>query len=301
MSKIAILFPAFVREYCGKEAEFVNFNLPDFKSKLKLATEITGSDLTGFDFETNNFLRDELKSQYISYLFSCELADLINHSPLYINMTAGYSMGIYAMYYYTGSISFEEGLLIIKKAYESVLQVIPAKIFGMGNIIGLDETDVIALMNDEEAEVINMNGSHNFVISGKIFAIRNILERAKSEGAIHTRMLPVGCPYHSKFIRDSADSFGKFINSLDVKTPKIPVISCIDQNEITDPAGVRKGIIDNLFSHLNWQNTIVKMHGNGVNLYYECGAGESLTKLNKFIPGDHKTIRFYQTDKLLTS
>lgn len=207
-------------------------------------------------------------------------------------------MGIYAMFYYTRSITWENGLRIIKKAYESVLEIIPPNMFGMGNIIGLDLTDINILLHDEEAEIININGSHNFFISGKLPAIHNILEKAKNEGALHARMLPVGCPYHSKFIRESIGSFGNFINNLEIKTPSIPAISCIDQREITDSAGIRMELINNLITALNWQDTILKLNGKGVSLFYECGAGISLVKLNKFIPGEHKTLKFNQQDRL---
>jgi len=301
MIKKAILFPAFVREYSGMEDAFTKSSFPEFKLRLEHASEITNTDLISFDFKTNNFLNDEIKSQYISYIFSCELADLINQTSIKFNFTAGYSMGIYAMFYYTGSISRENGLRIIKKAYESVLENIPPNIFGMGNIIGLDLTDINTIMNDEEAEIINTNGSHNYIISGKLPAIQNILKKAKIEGAIHTGMLPVGCPYHSKFISGSAVDFGNFINKLEIRTPHVPAISCIDQREITDRADIQRELINNLITALNWQDTILKLYSRGIGLFYECGAGESLTKLNKFIPGDHKTIKFHQLDKLLIS
>jgi [acyl-carrier-protein] S-malonyltransferase len=298
MTKKAILFPAFVRAYSGNESDFVKNIFPGFKSKLEQASEIINCDLNSFDFETNDFLDNELKSQYISYIFCCELADKIKMSQLCFDYTAGYSMGIYAMFYYTGSVSWENGLMMIKKAYESVLEAIPTNTFGMGNIIGLDQSDFNVIIKDEEVEVINVNGSHNFVISGKISAVQNVLDKAKLEGALHTRMLPVGCPYHSKYIKESAKSFAGYINHLEVGNPDIPVVSCIDQHEITDAGAVRKEIINNLITPLNWQHTVEKMNADGVSVFLECGAGDSLTKLNKFISGNHKTIKYFMFDKL---
>jgi [acyl-carrier-protein] S-malonyltransferase len=299
MTMKAILFPAFVRAYSGQEAGFAAEMLPHFKARLTQASDIIDSDLTSFDFETNDFLDNELKSQYISYIFCCELADKIKMSEIRFDYTAGYSMGIYAMFYYTGSVSWEVGLRMIKKAYESVLETIPANIFGMGNIIGLDLTDFNLLMKNEEAEIINVNGSHNFVIAGKISAVENVLEKAKLEGALHTRMLPVGCPYHSKYIKEATKSFAGYINHLEVGNPDVPVVSCIDQHEINSADAVRNEIINNLITPLNWQHTIEKMHADGVNVFYECGAGDSLSKLNKFISGEHKTFRFDHLDKIM--
>ena len=298
MGNKAILFPAFVREYSGHENNIASQLLPGFKSGLKKASEITGTDLTSFDFETNNFLNNELKSQYISYIFSCELADFIKQKTTTFDTASGYSMGLYAMFYFTGSVRWEDGLMIIKKAYDSVLEIIPANTFGMGNIIGLDLTDMNKLLKGEEAEIININGSHNFFVSGKTATLHHILEKAKNEGAIHARMLPVGCPYHSKYIRDASDGFGNFIRKLDIKDSVIPAISCIDQSEIRNLSEVKIEIIRNLVTPLNWQQTIIKMTENGIGLFYECGAGISLFKLNKFIPGDHKTLKFNLIDMI---
>jgi [acyl-carrier-protein] S-malonyltransferase len=298
MSKKAILFPAFVREYSGIENTFAHNFLPSFRSSLEFASEITETDLTKFDFDTHNFLNDELKSQYISYIFSCELADSIKQKKINFDYTAGYSMGIYAMFYYTGSISRENGLRILKKAYETVLENIPPNTFGMANVIGLNLADINSIIKDEEAEIINVNGSHNFFITGKLYSLHIILEKARNEGAIHARLLPVGCPYHSKFISTAAYNFGNFINSVEIKTPLIPAISCIDQREITDSSGIRTELINNLTTPLNWQDTILKMSEKGADLFYECGAGQSLVKLNKFIHGGHNTFKFNHSDKL---
>lgn len=298
MIKKAILFPAFVRAYSGMERLFIENHFPDFKSSLDVASEITGSDLSDFDFEKNNFLDDELKSQYISFIFSCRLADLLYKSGIKFNYSAGYSMGIYAMYHYTGSISLVNGLNLIKKAYELVSTSVAANSFGMGNIIGLNLADVTAIIWDEDAEIININGNHNFVVSGKLSAIQNILEKATIEGAIRVGMLPVGCPYHTKYLKDSAVDFGNYINGIEIFPPLIPVISGINQKEISNETEIRMEFINNLYTALNWQDTIVKMNENGVELFYECGAGDSLSKLNKFIPGNHKTLKFQFADKL---
>jgi [acyl-carrier-protein] S-malonyltransferase len=298
MNNKAILFPAFVREYCGFEKKHVESYLPGFHSRLKIASNINETDLSTLDFESNNFLSDELKSQYISYIFSCELADFIKKSNIKFDLTAGYSMGIYAMFYYSGSISFDDGLRIIKKAFESVTETIQPNVYGMCNIIGLSLTDINLILQNNEAEIININGSHNFVISGKIPSLQSIIERAKLEGAIHTRLLNVGCPYHSKVIRETVSDFRTFLNNLEIKDPQLPIISCIDQREIMDSKAVRDELLNNLISPLNWLETVLKLNKKGITTFYECGAGISLFKLNKFVPVDQKTYKFYELGKV---
>ncbi|MBK8807629.1 MAG: hypothetical protein IPO21_13730, partial [Bacteroidales bacterium] len=73
----AHVFPAFTLKYTGKEMQVLEINNVDFNSKLQYASEIIGINLTDFDFNTNNFIEQEEKNQYLSFLFSCCFSEIV--------------------------------------------------------------------------------------------------------------------------------------------------------------------------------------------------------------------------------
>ena len=114
----SILFPAFAAEYSGKEEMAISGVENNFRNLLEIASDALITNLKGFDFTTNNFLDDELKSQYVSYIYSCSVADILRGEKVNTSCVSGYSMGIYAAIYYCRSISFIDGLQLVKYAWE---------------------------------------------------------------------------------------------------------------------------------------------------------------------------------------
>ncbi len=71
------IFPAFVSEYSGNETEILREQSDDFDDLLKKASNHLGLDLTVFDIRNNNFQDHELNTQFMSYIFSCAVSDLL--------------------------------------------------------------------------------------------------------------------------------------------------------------------------------------------------------------------------------
>jgi [acyl-carrier-protein] S-malonyltransferase len=297
---VSIIFPAFVNEYKGNE-DRINRDIGNsFNRLLESASEYLNTDLTGFDFRRNNFLEDEIKSQYISYIFSCSVAGFLKSQKVRPSCVSGYSMGIYAALYYCGSVDFNQGLRMVKQAWDTLCRVTGEGRFGMGMVIGLDEADLVALLQGrKEVEISNQNNPYTYILSGSHREVERVLTAAKEEGAMRANMLPVSKPYHSRFLKRASPEYAETIRDLIFMTPLYPYISAMDQNLIITGEGLRKEVIMNLSSRMNWLKTMNSLLSMGTDMIFECGAGDGLTRNARFIEGKFQSYSIDKLDKFI--
>jgi len=290
--KTAWIFPAFISEYIGNEDQILSLLSSDFDGLLKRAAEVTQTDLNSFKIETNDFLTEENKNQYISYVFSCAVVNILKRRGLKPDFLSGLSMGIYAALYTGNSISYEDGLRCIKEAYELSVNRLDQYDFGMGAIIGLthEELDNIVLSISNDVDIVNTNGIYSYVISGISSDVKQVALKARTEGAFHSGLLDVSCPYHSKFMKDVASEFHAYVNELSIETSEIPLVSLIDQSTFRYREEIAHEMARNLDSEINWYRTMQTMIELGIQTFIECGAGKSLYKMGKFIEGDFSIL-----------
>jgi malonyl CoA-acyl carrier protein transacylase len=290
--RLAFIFPAFVNEYPDDASAILPGFNDIFLENIRKGAEIVSRCIASFDFGTRNFLEDEAKTQLITYIYSCTVADMLNEKGIKPDFITGFSMGLYGALYHAGSITFGTGLQLISKAYLSCIRILASRQFAMGGIIGLSNGDILELIekNNLSAEITNQNSIVSFTISGLYDEVTLILEKAREEGALHTRLLKASIPYHSKYMEDSVETFEPFVSFFEISSPVTPVVSQIDQSFLSTPELVRKELTRNLFTHTNWMETQYHLSKLGVKSFVECGPGKNLAKNSKFLEGD---FRFY--------
>jgi [acyl-carrier-protein] S-malonyltransferase len=297
---ISIIFPAFVNEYAGAENQAISAFENNFTNRLSEASYSLGLDLNGFDFDRNNFLTDEIKSQYISYIFSCSVADILKEKGICTYSVSGYSMGIYAALYYCGSITFNEGLVLLRSAWNTITDVTANGRYGMGMIIGLEESDILSfIQSNDNVEICNQNNRLTFIISGLSDSIERVLDLARTEGAMRANTLPVSNPYHSRILKSTAPGFAELIREIIFMTPSFRYISSIDQKIIETGDDLKKEVINNLFCRMSWLKTINVFLETGTDMFFECGAGDGLTRNARFIDGNFKSFSISKLEKFL--
>jgi [acyl-carrier-protein] S-malonyltransferase len=288
----AFIFPAFINEYPENPFNGLQELQNRFKYLLTEASSLVDPDLGGFNFVSNHFLWDELKTQYLTYIYSCAVADVLCNNKFIPVYSAGYSMGLYAALIHAQVVTFAEGLLMIRKAYQTIRNVVQDKKHGMCSIIGLSRDDInsLILSEDLQVEITNQNSSFAFVISGVHSDILGLLKAATAEGALHTHLLNVSLPYHSTFLSDTKNEFSEFTETIRFKKSQTKIISLVDQQILTDPSMIKEEIIRNLYTPLNWYQTQSELLRRGVNLLIECGPGKNLIKNSKFIEGEYQFL-----------
>jgi [acyl-carrier-protein] S-malonyltransferase len=130
------------------------------------------------------------------------------------------------------------------------------------------------------------NSVCSFSISGKAEDILKLTESAQYEGALSTRVLNVSVPYHSIFLKDTAAGFSEFVNQMQFRSLKMPIVSLVDQEILLEEHALKNEVVRNLFTSLNWYETQLYLQELGVNRFVECGSGKGIVKNARFIEGD---------------
>ena len=139
------------------------------------------------------------------------------------------------------------------------------------------------LVEGEVLEAVNYNSPGQVVVAGSKAAIDRIVVLAKERGAKRALPLSVSVPSHCALMKPAADQLKAVLETIDIKSPSIPVINNVDVTTSNDPAAIRDALVRQLYSPVRWVETIQKMAADGITQVNECGPGKVLVGLNKRI------------------
>lgn len=220
-------------------------------------------------------------------VFIYEVALAMAQEEVTPDVVAGHSLGEFTALVIAGAITLEDGLklvlnraLIGQKAYETA----PVKT-GMGAVIGLPDDYVAKRIKeiwDETGEAIyfaNHNGPGQVVITGTKKGVRLACKAFMQEGAKKAVPLAIGGSFHSPFMNEAKKELGAIIESVEFKTPRIPIYQCVDAKPHTNPDELRANLIEHITSSVLWTDMVNNMDADGVNEYYEVGTDDTLQKI----------------------
>jgi [acyl-carrier-protein] S-malonyltransferase len=294
--KVAFLFPAFGMKY----RHFVMEALPGYRQCLdrfvRLASALVSIDLDKFSLATTsraiNDSQDDFQKHYVCYINSCALSDFLKERRVVGDYVAGYSMGLFASLYHAGSVSFEHGLLLMHHVCKSAHEISHNGSYGMGVVVGLPYRNIADLIKRhcEDLEVADVTIDNVIIASGKRSQLQTLFEAANAQGALQSRLLPVGLPYHSSMMNQAEKKIRAFLKEIEIRDPEYGIVSCVTQNILLTADDVHEEVAGNVVYHLNWRNTMQKMLDLGVRVFVECGLSEGLCKLSKFFKGSSRAF-----------
>ena len=191
-------------------------------------------------------------------------------------LLAGHSLGEYNALFAAGSLSFTDGLRLVKKRGELMAQVTDG---GMAAVLGLDADRVRAVIDDEAApvDVANLNLDGQLVLAGPSADLERLFGPLERAGATRCLLLNVSGAFHSRYMAPCADTFADFVGGFDFAPPRIPVIA----NSTAEPYGDDAGshLVAQIRSPVRWADTMAYFHAHGITELEELGPGKVLTKL----------------------
>ena len=204
---------------------------------------------------------------------------------------AGHSLGEYSALAAAGAFSVADAARLLKARGLAMQRAVPVGIGGMAALLGaeLSQAEDVSQEASQGREiccVANDNAPGQVVISGHKAALERAAEIAKTKGIKRTIMLPVSAPFHSPMMASAAREMEDAFDRVSIRPPRVPVISNVSVKPESDPAVIRRLLVEQITARVRWRETVESFKALGITSIAEIGAGKVLMTMAKRIDKD---------------
>jgi [acyl-carrier-protein] S-malonyltransferase len=287
MSNVAFLFPGQGSQYVGMGKD-LPLNSSVAKELFEAADRILGFTLSRLCFEgPEEELKQTKNTQPAIFLHSIILSRL--YTSLKPSMAAGHSLGEYSALVSAGSISFEDGLKLVRLRGELMQQAGIERPGTMAAVVGLEPDKVTEICREAgSAGVVqpaNFNSPGQIVVSGSVDGVRRAMTIAKERGAKLVKELPVSGAFHSPLMESAGETLKAALERIQIHDASIPVYANVTAGPVQSGKEIRELLYRQVTSPVRWEESIVNMIADGAASFVEIGPGKVLQGLVKRING----------------
>jgi len=278
----AYIFPGQGSQFVGMGKELYE-NTSGAKELFERANEILGFRITDLMFTgTDEDLRQTNVTQPSIFIHSVIAAktSIENFHP---EMVAGHSLGEFSDLVANRTLAFEDALRLVIARANAMQEACLLQPSAMAAILGLEDQvveEICASINDIVVPA-NYNCPGQIVISGTVEGVKIACEKLTAAGAKRALLLNVGGAFHSPLMEPARQKLAAAIDHTAFHEPICPVYQNVSAQPFTDPAQIRKNLVDQLTAPVRWTQTIQNMIADGALLFTEIGPGKVLQGLVK--------------------
>ncbi len=207
---------------------------------------------------------------------------------------AGHSLGEYSALAAAGALSIADTAHCLRIRGQAMQKAVPVGTGAMAALVGTEFDQAVEIAAEaaqgEVCQAANDNGGGQVVVSGHRAAVERAVEIAKAKGIRRAMLLPVSAPFHCSLMQPAADAMAEALAAVAVKSPVVPVVSNVLASPISEPADIVQALVAQVTGTVRWRESVAFMAGQGVDTFYEVGAGKVLSGLVKRIATEAKGI-----------
>ena len=167
----------------------------------------------------------------------------------------------------------------------------------MAAVLGLDFAAVTAVAAEAAeaagdgavCQAANDNDPAQVVISGHKAAVEKAADLAKAAGAKRALLLPVSAPFHCALMQPAADAMEAALTEATINAPVVPVVANVRAEAVSDPDEIRALLVEQVTGSVRWRESVAWMAGQGVDSFWEVGAGKALSGMIRRIAKETET------------
>jgi [acyl-carrier-protein] S-malonyltransferase len=294
--KTAFLFPGQGSQFAGMGKSLAE-NFQPARECFDQADDALGFPLSKMCFEgpDEDLKRTEFQQPALLAvsIAACTVLRSEVGEPQYV---AGHSLGEYSALVAAGSLDFGEALRLVNKRGRYMQEAVPAGVGAMAALLKLPEGKLDEVLAEAaQGEVVTaagFNSPDQIVISGNRGAVERAIELAKAAGAKRAVLLPVSAPFHCPLMKPAQERLLPDLEATRFADLRIPLINNWQAHEIRTGDKAREGLYQQVPNPVRWTDTIGYLAANGVERWFEAGAGAVLSGLLRSIVAGAKCTAF---------
>ena len=285
----ALLFPGQGSQIVGMGSEFYNnfdlvkkiFKSADEKLDFPLAKMILEGPTEQLQLTKNTQPAILTVSYSIFKVLKEEFQFDLNNFKYF----AGHSLGEYSALVCSDSLDFNDALFLLHERGKAMQEAVPVGEGSMVAVIGMKTIELKNLIKSIQeikgvCEIANDNADGQVIISGDKESV-TLLQSSLKENKIKSIPLKVSAPFHCSLMKPAADIMREKIGNIKFSDPKFEIISNVTAKPEKDSNNIKKLLVDQIFSTVNWRESILNISKENVINYVEIGPGKVLTGMVK--------------------
>lgn len=301
MQNAVFLFPGQGSQYTGMGKEFYD-NFSVVRDLFDEASETTGMNLEHLCFDgLDEILMQTENVQPAITLINVATCHVLKENGIIPAATAGHSLGEYASLYAAGVIKFSDLMKLVQARGLFMKEAAADNPGGMVMPMGMSVEAIEKISSDlpegYHLDIANINSPKQVIVSGTKDALEKFSAMAKKAGTKFIVPLKVSGPWHSRLMTPAKEKLETVIAETTFTNPKIPFIANATGDYVNDEDQIKKNLIAQLTSTVQWNQSMGKFIQDGHNLFIEAGPKMVLKALMR---ETNRDVVVYNVDNMKT-
>ena len=165
-------------------------------------------------------------------------------------VVAGHSVGEIAAYAIAGVISADDAVALAATRGAEMAKACANEPTGMSAVLGGDETEVLARLEQLDLVAANRNAAGQIVAAGRLTALDKLAEDPPEKARV--RALGVAGAFHTEFMASALDGYAAAVQNVATSEPTAVLLSNRDGQPVSSAADAMEKLVAQLTRPVRW-------------------------------------------------
>jgi [acyl-carrier-protein] S-malonyltransferase len=194
-------------------------------------------------------------------------------------IAAGHSVGEIAAYAIGGVVSADDAVALAATRGSEMAKACALEPTGMSAVLGGDEAEVLARLEDLELVPANRNAAGQIVAAGRLDALAKLAENPPEKARV--RQLATAGAFHTPFMASALDTYAAAAAKVETSEPTASVLSNADGQPVASAADAMTKLVAQLTRPVRWDLCTETLRQRDVTAIVEFPPAGTLTGIAK--------------------
>ncbi len=165
-------------------------------------------------------------------------------------VVAGHSVGEIAAYAIAGVLSADDAVALAATRGAEMARACALEPTGMSAVLGGDETEVLARLEDLDLVPANRNAAGQIVAAGSLSALEKLAEDPPNKARV--RRLATAGAFHTRFMASALDGYASAAEGVTIAEPTATLLSNADGQPVASAADAMSKLVSQLTQPVRW-------------------------------------------------